>query len=176
MKTVAGAVLVGFMGAGKSTVGRIVAGRLGLEFVELDAAIEAAAGKSVGEIFSSEGEAVFRDMEREAIRKAVSVPGRVIATGGGAFADAGNRVLLKRYAPVFFLDASVDSVIRRLAGDASRPLLRGEDRERSVRELMERRRPAYGEADHVVATDRLTPSQVAARVLRLLGGTGRGRR
>ena len=171
MKPVAGAVLVGFMGAGKSTVGRIVAGRLGIEFVEIDARIEAAAGKSVGDIFSSEGEAVFRELERKAIREAVSVPGRVIATGGGAFADAANRVLLKRYAPVFFLDASAESVVRRLGGDTTRPLLRGEDRERRVRELMARRRPAYEEADHVVGTDRLTASQVAARVLRLLGGT-----
>lgn len=176
MNTKKGAVLIGFMGAGKSTAGRIVAARLGVEFVDIDARVEAAAGKSVEEIFSSEGEAVFREMEREAIRDAVSAPGRVIATGGGAFADQGNRILLKRYAPVFFLDASVETVIGRLSGDASRPLLQAEDRERRVRELMERRRPAYEEADHVVGTDDMAASRVAARVLRLLAGAGSGRR
>src|SRR5512138_1935352 len=89
------AVLVGFMGAGKSSVGRVVAGLLGAEFVDLDARIESAAGRSIAEIFASEGEGVFRGMEREAVREAVSVPGRVIAAGGGAFLDPGNRALLK---------------------------------------------------------------------------------
>lgn len=169
------AVLIGFMGAGKSSVGRVVAKRLGAEFVDLDARIESAAGRSVQEIFASQGEGVFRDMEKEAIREAVSVPGRVVAAGGGAFCDAGNRALLKGYAPVVFLDASPETVIGRLSPDASRPLLQGGDREGKVRELMARRRASYEEADFCVRTDGLTVVQVAGRVVSLLGNR-KGRR
>lgn len=169
------AVLIGFMGAGKSSVGRLVAKRLGAEFVDLDARIESAAGRTVQEIFASQGEGVFRNLEREAIRQAVSVPGRVLAAGGGAFCDAGNRALLKGYAPVVFLDASPETVIGRLSGDASRPLFPGGERAAKVRELMARRRPFYEEADLTVSTDGLSVAQVAARVAALVGA-GKGRR
>lgn len=169
------AVLIGFMGAGKSSVGRVVARRLGAELVDVDARIESAAGRNVGEIFASQGEEVFREMEKEAIREAVSVPGRVVAVGGGAFLDPANRALLKGYAPVVFLDASPETVIARLSRDASRPLLQGGDREARVRELMDRRRPSYAEADVTVATDGLTVFQVAGRVISLLGNR-KGRR
>ncbi len=163
------AVLIGFMGAGKSSVGRVVARLLKAEFVDLDARIESAEGRSVGEIFASQGEGAFRDMEKEAIREAVSVPGRVIAAGGGAFLDPANRALLKGYAPVVLLDVSPETVIARLSRDASRPLLRGADREAKVRELLAQRRASYAEADLSVATDRLTVAQVARRVAALVG-------
>ncbi len=162
------AVLLGFMGAGKSSVGRIVARRLGADFVDVDVRIESAAGRSVTEIFASQGEEVFREMEAEAIRDAVSAPGRVVAAGGGAFIDPGNRALLREYAPVVFLDASPETVIARLSRDASRPLLQGGNREARVRELMARRRPFYAEADVTVDTDGLTVFQVAGRVIALL--------
>ncbi len=163
------AVLIGFMGAGKSSVGRVVARRLGAEFLDLDARIESAAGRSVGEIFAAQGEEVFREMEKEAIRDAVSVPGRVVAAGGGAFVDPRNRALLKGYAPVVLLEVSPETVLARLSRDASRPLLRGGDREARVRELMARRRSSYAEADAVVNTDGLTVVEVAGRVIALLG-------
>ncbi|MGE5663790.1 MAG: shikimate kinase [Deltaproteobacteria bacterium] len=169
------AVLIGFMGAGKSSVGRLLAARLGAEFIDLDARIEASAGCSVREIFASQGEGVFRQMEREAIREAVAGPGRVIAAGGGAFLDPGNRALLKGYAPVILLSASPETVIRRLSLDESRPLLGDGDREEKVRELMARRRESYGEADFAVDTDGRTVRQVAERVAKLLGSR-KGRR
>ena len=169
------AVLIGFMGAGKSSVGRVAAKRLGAEFVDIDARIESASGRSVQEIFASQGEGEFRDLEKEAIRQAVSVPGRVLAAGGGAFCDPGNRALLKGYAPVVFLDASPETVIGRLSRDASRPLFPGGDRAAAVRELMARRRPSYEEADFAVSTDGLTVGQVAGRVVALLADR-KGRR
>ncbi len=185
-RTPRGAVLVGFMGAGKSSVGRLLARRLEAEFVDVDDRIEAAAGKRVAEIFSTEGEQTFREWERKAIRDAVSVPGRVIATGGGAFLDGDNRHRLKTYAPVVFLDVSPATALSRLAGDASRPLLSGEDREKAVTELMERRRPAYQEADFRVSTENLSADRVAEKVFLLIsreeksgsseGSIGRGRR
>lgn len=181
-----GTVLVGFMGAGKSSVGRLLARRLGAEFVDVDRRIEAAAGKRIEEIFSTEGEQAFREWERKAIREAVSVPGRVIATGGGAFLDGDNRNLLKAYAPVVFLDVSPATALDRLAGDTSRPLLSGEDREKAVTELMERRLPAYQEADFRVSTENLPADRVAEKVFLLIsrggksgpseGNPGRGRR
>ncbi len=168
------AVLVGFMGAGKSSVGKELARRLGAEFVDVDDRIEAAAGKTIGEIFSREGEQAFREREREAIRDAVSVPGRVIATGGGAFLDGGNRERLKAYAPVIFLDVSPAKALERLAGDTSRPLLAGGEREKAVKELMERRRPAYRQADFRVDTENRTADRVAAKVFLLLTRGSKG--
>ena len=162
------AVLVGFMGAGKSSVGRALARRLGAEFFDVDDRIEAGAGRTVGEIFSREGEPAFRKREREAIRDAVAVPGRVIATGGGAFLDEDNRQLLKAYAPVIFLDVSPATALERLAGDTSRPLLSGGDREKAAKELMERRRPAYRQADYQVSTENRTAARVAEEVFLLL--------
>jgi len=125
-------------------------------------------------IFSTEGEQAFRERERKAIRDAVSVPDRVIATGGGAFLDAENRRRLKAYAPVIFLDVSPAGALTRLAGDTSRPLLSGEDREKAVAELMARRRPAYSEADFRVDTENLTPDRVAGKVLHLLARGTKG--
>ncbi len=179
--------MVGFMGAGKSSVGKELARRLGAEFVDVDERIEAAAGKTIGEIFSEEGERSFRERERRAIRDAVAVPGRVIATGGGSFLDIENRLRLKEYAPVIFLDVSPGTALRRLSGDASRPLLSGEDREKRVAELMASRRSAYREADFRVNTEDRSPDRVAGTVLALLSrrtkseeegrdtGTGRSR-
>jgi shikimate kinase len=163
-----GAVLVGFMGAGKSSVGKVLARRLGAQFLDVDARIEADGGKTIEEIFSTEGERAFRKRESAAIRDAVSVPGRVIATGGGSFLDDDNRKRLKAYAPVVFLDISPATVLARLGGDTSRPLLSGEDREKAVTELMERRRPAYLQADFRVSTENRTPARVAEEIILLL--------
>jgi shikimate kinase len=158
------AVLVGFMGAGKSTVGRILAQRLGAEFVDVDERIEAAAGESIKEIFASRGEDAFRKLETAAIRDAVSVPGRVVAAGGGAFVVEGNRRLLKRYAPVIFLDVSMETVQKRLSADRSRPLFPGRKDEEKLRNMMEMRRPAYQEADFTVSTDDRPASEIADRI------------
>jgi shikimate kinase len=164
------------MGAGKSSVGKVLAERLGAEFVDVDERIEKAAGKSIGEIFASGGEGAFRGMERAAIRDAVSAPGRVVAAGGGAFVDEENRQALKAYAPVFFLDVSVESVLARLSGDRSRPLFPGEKATGALREMMDRRRPAYREADFTLSTDDLAVREVADRIVALLArrpGPGR---
>ncbi|NJD63513.1 MAG: shikimate kinase [Deltaproteobacteria bacterium] len=162
------AVLVGFMGAGKSTVGRILAQRLGTEFVDVDERIEADAGESIKEIFASRGEEAFRKLESEAIQDAVSVPGRVVAAGGGAFVVEANRRLLRQYAPVFFLDVSLETVLKRLSADRSRPLFPGRKDEEKLRNMMEIRRPAYQEADFTVSTDGRSASEIAERIEALL--------
>ena len=159
------AVLVGFMGAGKTAVGKTAARLTGAEFVDIDALIEADAGKLVSEIFHALGEAGFREIERRLVRQAVAAPGRIIATGGGAFLDPVNRSLLKSYGPVVHLDVSPENVLRRVGKDDKRPLLRGEDREKKVRALMAHRRTAYEEADITISTDNKSIPQVAALVV-----------
>lgn len=159
-----GVVLVGFMGSGKSSVGREVARRFGAPFVDVDERIEASAGCPIRDLFAREGEPAFREREKAALREVLSVKGCVIATGGGAFADEENRLLLRSYATVVYLEAGVGTILERLAEDLGRPLLRGADRETVVRELLSRRIPAYRTADVTVRTDGRTVEEVAGQV------------
>jgi len=162
--TFPGIVLVGFMGSGKSSVGRELARRFRAPFVDVDERIESSAGSPIRELFAREGEPAFREREKAALREALSVKGCVIATGGGAFSDEENRVLLRTYAPVVYLEAEVETLLERLAGDLGRPLLRGGDREAVVRELLSRRVPGYRTADVTVRTDGRTVEEVAGQV------------
>jgi shikimate kinase len=159
-----GVVLIGFMGSGKSSVGRELARRFGAPFVDVDERIESAAGSPIRDLFEREGEPAFREREKAALRGALSVKGCVIATGGGAFSDGENRALLRSYAPVVYLEAAVGTLLARLAGDLGRPLLRGGDREVVVRELLSRRIPGYRTADLTVRTDGRTVEEVAGQV------------
>jgi shikimate kinase len=168
-----GVVLVGFMGSGKTSVGKALARKLRAGFVDVDERIERAAGKAIRDIFAAEGEPAFREREKAALREALSVPGRVVATGGGAFLDEGNRALLSAYAPVVYLEARAETLLARLPADSGRPLLRGDDRGQVVRDLLARRLPGYRKADHTVVTDGLTVGEVADRVVELLKKTER---
>jgi shikimate kinase len=159
-----GVVLVGFMGSGKSSVGRELARRFGAPFVDVDERIEVSAGCPIRDLFAREGERRFRVREKAALRESLSVKGCVIATGGGAFADEENRDLLRSYAPVVYLEAAVETLLARLAGDLGRPLLRGGEREEVVRELLSRRVPGYDTADVTVRTDGRTVEEVAGQV------------
>jgi len=159
-----GVVLIGFMGAGKSSVGRELARRFGAPFVDVDERIESEAGCTIRDLFAREGETAFRERERAALRDVLSVKGCIIATGGGAFTDEENRLLLRSYAPVVYLEAAVETLLERLAGDLVRPLLRGGDRAEVVRELLSRRVPGYRTADVTVRTDGRSVEEVALQV------------
>ncbi len=163
-KAFPGVVLVGFMGSGKSSVGRVLARRFGAPFVDVDERIESEAGSPIRDLFAREGEPAFREREKAALLEALSVKGCVVATGGGAFTDQENRDLLRSYAPVVYLEAAVETLLERLARDLRRPLLRGEDREEVVRELLSRRVPGYRTADVTVRTDGRTVEEVAGQV------------
>lgn len=157
-------VLVGPPGAGKSTIGRLLAERLGTTYRDTDADIEATAGRTVPEIFVDEGEPYFRELERAAVRAAVAGHPGVLSLGGGSIMDAGTRALLAGL-PVVFLDVGLHQAVHRVGLDAPRPLLAVNPRQ-SWRELMDKRRPLYTEvARAVVGTDDRTPEAVADAVL-----------
>ena len=139
-------VLVGLMGAGKSTVGRRLAKRLGLPFVDSDDAIEDAAGFSAAEVFERYGEADFRDGERRLVARLMDGDVRVIATGGGAYVDPRTRRLLNERSITIWLDAPVDILADRTGRRDTRPLLRNGDRKGTLERLAEQRGPAYAEA------------------------------
>ena len=147
-------VLVGLMGVGKSTVGRRLARRLGLSFVDSDAEIEDAAGYPAAEIFERYGERDFRDGERRLVARLVEGEIRVIATGGGAYVDPATRKLLNERAITVWLDAPVDILAERTARRDTRAQLRNGDPKAVLRKLDEERRPSYAEAHiHVRSGD-----------------------
>jgi shikimate kinase len=157
-------VLVGPPGAGKSTVGRILAARLGMEYRDTDTDIETAAGRPIPDIFIDQGEPHFRDLERTAVHAALAGHGGVLSLGGGAIMDETTRGLLTGL-PVVFLDVSLHNAVHRVGLDGPRPLLAVNPRQR-WRELMELRRPLYTQAARtVVSTDDRTPEDVAEAVL-----------
>ncbi|CAL9389312.1 Shikimate kinase [Streptomyces sp. enrichment culture] len=157
-------VLVGPMGSGKSTVGQLLAGRLGVPYRDTDADIVAAEGRAIADIFVDEGEPHFRELERRAVAAAVAEHTGVLALGGGAVLDAGTRALLAGL-PVAYLSMDVEEAVRRVGLGAARPLLAVNPR-RQWRELMEARRPLYTEVARIeVATDARTPEEVAQAVL-----------
>ncbi|MBA4747405.1 MAG: shikimate kinase [Sphingopyxis sp.] len=139
-------VLVGLMGAGKSTVGRRLAVRLGMNFIDADEEIERAAGMSVAEMFKKFGEAAFRDGERRVIARIIAGPPCVLATGGGAFVNAETRALILAEALAIWLDADVDTLAARVARRSTRPLLVGKDPRVVLTDLAAIRNPLYAEA------------------------------
>ncbi|GAA2418681.1 shikimate kinase [Streptomyces glaucosporus] len=157
-------VLVGPPGAGKTTVGTVLARRLGTTLRDTDADIEAAAGKPIPDIFVEDGEPRFRELEREAVRAALTGHDGVVSLGGGAVMDGGTRALLTGL-PVVFLDVSLADAVRRVGLDAPRPLLAVNPRQQ-WRTLMEQRRPLYTEvARTTVTTAGRDPEEVAQAVL-----------
>jgi shikimate kinase len=143
-------VLVGLMGAGKSRVGRQLATQLGLDFVDADAEIEAAAGCTISEIFDRFGEAAFRDGERRVMRRLLDGPVRVLATGGGAFIDPATRAHVRERGISVWLRADLETLLARVARRNNRPLLANGDQRAKLTALIKERYPIYGEADIVV--------------------------
>jgi shikimate kinase len=165
-------ILIGFMGAGKSSVGRILARRLGRCFVETDDMITAKEGVSIPEIFATKGEAYFRCAEEEALRLLASKSGDVIATGGGLPCAEGRPAALRALGTVVWLSGEFDTLHRRALQAGERPMLAGRTRQQ-VESLYRAREPFYRQADLEVDTTAIGPDQVAASVLRALQGAER---
>ncbi len=155
-------VLCGFMGCGKTTVGKVLARKLAWRFVDMDHFIEQRAGKTVSQIFDELGEPAFRAMEREAVRLLSSEPRLVIATGGGVLTFPENvEVFHKAGCPIILLDVTPEEVAHRLQGDTSRPLLNVPDRLEAIRQLYAKRLPLYHKAADLQVDAAKSPEMVA---------------
>ena len=168
--------LIGPMGSGKSAVGRRLAALLGLEFFDSDAEIEKRTGVDIRYIFEKEGEARFRERERDVIADLTAKRGVVVATGGGAVIDAGTRARLAATGTVVYLQANIDSQLKRTQTTRNRPLLLDEDPKAVLERLMATRRPLYEEiADFTIDTTGRQVRSVAANVAELVAARDAGR-
>jgi shikimate kinase len=157
--------LVGFMGSGKSAVGRLAAQHLRFTFLDTDELIENEVGKSIPEIFAQQGEAAFRQYEREVVNALSARRETVIATGGGLVADPSNLASLKTHALVICLWASPETIWARVRSQTHRPLLQTPDPQGKIRALLEQRAPAYRQADVQILTEYRSPKEVVQHVL-----------
>ncbi|PKO21783.1 MAG: 3-dehydroquinate synthase [Chloroflexi bacterium HGW-Chloroflexi-1] len=158
-------ILTGFMGTGKTTVGKEVAARLGRRFVDLDDLIVERAGKSIPDIFAQDGEPAFRDLESAVCQELREPAGLVIATGGGAVIDPANREALSAGGVIICLEAAAEVIVARLAGGNGRPLLSGPDRGQRIADLLAQRADAYKPLPHHLDTSKLSIAAIAERVM-----------
>lgn len=153
------------MGTGKTSTGRVLARKLGTRFIDTDTLIEKEAGIQIWEIFEKFGEAHFRGLERQIVKKVTEEEGIVIAVGGGAIVNPANLADLKRHGIVVSLTASLDVILSRVERNLDRPLLKVEDKLGKIKELIAVRAPFYEKADITVDTDCKNPEQVADEIL-----------
>jgi shikimate kinase len=161
-------VLVGLMGAGKTSVGRRLADKLGLDFIDADHEIERAAGKSITDIFADHGEPYFREGERRVIQRLLGNGAQVLATGGGAYINDETRARIQEAGVSVWLKASLPILMKRVAKRQDRPLLQTEDPEAVMRNLMEKRYPVYALADVTVESRDVQHGQMVNDVIRAL--------
>jgi len=157
--------LVGFMGSGKTTVGRLLAERLGRRFIDLDEWIVERAGKSISQIFAEDGEVYFRQLEGELLRDVVKEPELVISLGGGAFVSEINRRVVKEHGVSVWLDCTFDVILKRLGDASDRPLNTSPDR---LRELLESRLPSYSQADVRIDAGQVWPERLVDEIMQIL--------
>lgn len=161
-------VLVGLMGAGKTSIGRRLAHRLALPFADADDEIARAAGRTIEDIFATLGESVFRDGERRVIARLLGHGPQVLATGGGAFMDQETRARIKATALSVWLRADLHVLVQRTSGRIGRPLLRGSDPAEVLGRLMAERYPVYAEADVIVDTRDEARERTVRRIVQAL--------
>lgn len=157
--------LAGFMGTGKTSVGRLVAAQLRFDYVDTDALIEASAGRSITEIFARDGEVAFRELERQVVAALSLRRKTVIATGGGLVANPDNLASLKQHALVVCLWASPETIWKRVRHQTHRPLLRSPDPQVKIRALLAEREPFYRQADVLISSDMRSAKEVAQQVI-----------
>jgi shikimate kinase len=157
--------LVGFMGTGKTTVGKILARQLNKEFVEMDEAIEARQGKKIVDIFAFSGEPYFRKLEKELLKELSTKSDLVVSCGGGLICDEENLKMLKENGTVFNLTAKAKSIYARTKQYRNRPLLNVGSPLKKIRELLKQREPYYAQAHYRIDTDSISVKEVARRII-----------
>ncbi len=160
-------VLIGFMGTGKTSTGRLLSERLKREFLELDGAIEEKEGVSIREIFETKGEGYFRKIEKEIVKEASKKDGVIISAGGGAIIDEENFKNLKENGILICLEASADVILERTKSLDTRPLLNVPHPKETIEGLLKKRDPYYKKADFRIDTDVLTVEEVAERIIKI---------
>ncbi|WP_247747250.1 shikimate kinase [Alkalihalobacillus sp. BA299] len=158
--------LTGFMGAGKSTIGKALADNINYKLLDTDEWIETIHGKSISRIFSDEGEAAFRTYETNAL-KTLPNENIVVTTGGGIVVNEENRKIMKEKGAVIYLHCEMEEILRRTKGDTTRPLLQNKSKEQ-VSELFKQRLPYYEDSDYQVDTTHLTVPQIVEKILNIL--------
>lgn len=161
-------VLVGLMGAGKTCIGKRLAGKLGMRFVDADVEIESAADCSIEEIFARFGEQAFRDGERRVIQRLLEGEPQVIATGGGAFMNAETRKNTREAGISIWLKADLDTLLERVSRRNNRPLLKNGDKRETLERLMAERGPSYAEADIHIESGNDSPDLTVRKVIEAL--------
>lgn len=168
--------LIGFMGTGKSSVGRIVADALQFDFVDTDAMIETQSGRPITDIFATSGEAVFRQLEQQVVEQLASRHKLVISTGGGLVMNPNNLTSLKSHALVVCLWASAETIFERVRTQTHRPLLQTTDPLVKIKELLDARGPTYRQADVLIHTGLRSPREVALQVIHQFNLARKGKR
>lgn len=158
-------ILVGFMGTGKSAVGKLLAKKLNRDFVESDEMIETREKMPIKDIFEKKGEPYFRLVEKEVVKEASSRKNIVISAGGGAIVDEDNLKNLKNSGIIICLKASPETILKRTKDLKTRPLLNVPDPKKKIGELLKKREPYYNKADFSVETDELNPEQVVKKIM-----------
>jgi shikimate kinase len=162
-------VLVGLMGCGKSAIGRRLAAKLGLPFVDADEEIEKAAGKSIEDIFTDHGEPYFREGERKVLSRLLRSGPQVLATGGGAFMNEETRAAIAEHGISVWLRAELPLLVRRVGKRGNRPLLKGGDPEAVLQNLMTTRYPVYAQADLTIESRDVPHEVIVAEIAERLG-------
>ena len=158
-------VLVGFMGTGKSAVGRVIAQKLEFHFIDTDDVIEQTSKAKISDIFAEHGEDYFRDLESQAVKSVALMKNQVVATGGGVVLRPSNIDLLRTGGPIFCLNATPKAIWDRVRSSRSRPLLRGPEPLKKIETLLDKRAPYYALADHQIETTGVSVDRVADEII-----------
>ncbi len=161
-------ILTGFMGTGKTAVGERLAKRLKFDFLDTDLMVEEETGKSITEIFEKEGETIFRNHEKKMVKKALERDKVVIATGGGAIVDPESLKLMKDKGIVIGLSAAPETILKRITGMDTRPLLKSKDQMKKIESLLSHRSPYYRQADKIIDTTKKALEETVEEILKAL--------
>ena len=160
-------VLVGFMGTGKTSIGRRLSSQLRMRYVDTDDMVERDNRRRISDIFAEDGEPAFRELESQAVHKVSKLYNHVISTGGGVVLKEANMIELKRNGIVFCLTATAEEIYRRVGHQTHRPLLQTPDPLAQIRSMLEERHPYYAEADHIVKTTGRSFGEIIAHIKRV---------